>query len=75
MPARTAAAKPRKRPAAEDASHFTLRFTPEDRQRLKQLEHHYALNGTSVIRMLLKREADAILLHTHERAKALGRTG
>lgn len=39
---------------------FTMRFGSEESERLDRVAKHYGLNASGVIRMLLKREDDAI---------------
>lgn len=39
---------------------FTMRMSDEESGRLDAVARHYALNGAGVIRMLVKREYDAI---------------
>ena len=41
---------------------FTMRMSEDEAERLDVVAKHYGLNGAGVIRMLLKREADAIKL-------------
>ncbi len=39
---------------------FTIRFSDEESERLAVVAKHYALTAAGVVRMLVKREADAI---------------
>jgi predicted DNA-binding protein len=39
---------------------FTIRFNEEELERLDLVAKHYALTSAGVLRMLVKREADAI---------------
>ena len=39
---------------------FTIRMNDEETARLEMLAQHYGLSAAGVIRMLLKREADAV---------------
>jgi hypothetical protein len=39
---------------------YTIRFTDEENARLEALARHFSLPASGVIRMLLKREADAL---------------
>jgi len=39
---------------------FTMRMSDEESQRLDALAKHYALNAAGVLRMLVKREYDAV---------------
>jgi len=39
---------------------LSMRLRPEDRVRLETVVRHHGIAATSVIRMLLKREADAV---------------
>jgi hypothetical protein len=39
---------------------FTIRFSDEESERLALVAKHYALTSAGVLRMLVKREADAI---------------
>lgn len=41
---------------------FTIRMTDEERARAEAIAQHYGLNVAGAIRMLLKREADALKL-------------
>ena len=51
---------------------FNLRLTGSDRERLDALAAHHGINASSVIRMLLKIEADTINLREAVRATRLG---
>lgn len=42
------------------AKTFNIRFSDEEWRRLDRVAEHYALTAAGVIRMLLKREVDAI---------------
>ena len=39
---------------------FTIRFNEEEIARLEKVAHHYGLTWAAAIRMLLRREEDAI---------------
>lgn len=39
---------------------FNIRFSDEEWARLEYLAAHYGLNATAVIRMLMKKEEDAV---------------
>ena len=55
---------------------FNIRFNAEDWARVERIADHYALPMAGAIRMLLKREDDAIAVHEASRAKVLRkRTG
>jgi hypothetical protein len=41
---------------------FNMRMSDEEWSRIERLSAHYGLNAASVIRMLLKREADSLSL-------------
>ena len=41
---------------------FNIRLSVEDHQRLQELAHHYAITGTSVLRMLVKQRHDEAVL-------------
>jgi predicted DNA-binding protein len=43
---------------------FTIRFSEEELARLDLVAKHYALTAAGVLRMLVKREADAISSRT-----------
>lgn len=40
---------------------FSVKMSAEDHQRLKDLAEHFAINGTAVLRMLVKREHDRVV--------------
>lgn len=42
------------------AKTFNIRFSQEELDRLEAVAQHYALTAAGLIRMLVKREADAI---------------
>ena len=48
---------------------FTIRMNDEETERMEMLARHFGLSAAGVVRMLLKREADAI-----ERERKLSRT-
>jgi predicted DNA-binding protein len=48
---------------------FTMRMSDEESQRLEAVAKHYALNAAGVIRMLVKREFDAIIASNPEKPK------
>lgn len=39
---------------------FTMRMSAEESARMEAVSAHYALNAASLIRMLIKREADSL---------------
>jgi len=49
---------------------FTMRMSADESERLEAVSKHYALNAASLIRMLVKREADTLGLVTVPKAAA-----
>jgi hypothetical protein len=41
---------------------FTMRMSDEEHARLEEVSKHYGLNAAGVIRMLVKREHDGLLV-------------
>jgi hypothetical protein len=48
---------------------FNMRMSEEEWGRLEFLTEHYGLNAAGVLRMLLKREADAVQAKARETSK------
>ncbi len=53
---------------------FKLRLDDEDRARLEQVAKHYSLPIASLVRMLVKREADALEAKSEKPKRAPKRT-
>ncbi|MFO0658888.1 MAG: hypothetical protein U0165_03505 [Polyangiaceae bacterium] len=49
---------------------FNMRLSVEEAERLERVAKHYGLNGSGVIRMLIKREADRLDEEAARRADA-----
>lgn len=51
---------------------LTMRIRPEEDERLALIAGHYGLSASAVIRMLLKREADALTLPVRRSGSSTG---
>jgi hypothetical protein len=50
---------------------FTMRLSEDESKRLDALAEHYGLNGAGLIRMLLKREEEAVERNRREHEAAI----
>ena len=48
---------------------FTMRLSDEESARLESVAAHYGLNAAGVLRMLVKREADALAAAAEKKTK------
>ena len=54
---------------------FMLRLSSEESERLTRISEHYSLTGAGVLRMLIKREDDALTEGKEQKTKRRGKAG